>query len=172
MKKKIIILALFIVFLISIFIGYSNYKSYNKISELGLSFSYPKEFMIDKDDMNNNWYTNYIIENQKVPGFNRSTITIYIPKKNEESKRTLADYTEPRFHELIKPITINGHEGEAVTYYLNEQKPGDRLVQAEITHIYLASDYANTPVAITYYRYDADHSLDKAWKIFLKTLRY
>jgi len=173
MKKIIIGIIVFILLLSLAIAGYLYFIPHKTISEEGLSFSYPKELKIDGGIIQpSNSYIQYYIENSKIIGLNRSFISVYIPRKNSQSKKILADYIEPEFRSLVKPITLNGHKGETVTYHLDRQLPGDRPVQAEITTTYLLSDYLNTPVMITYYRYDVDNSLDEAWKIFLKTLKY
>ena len=171
-KKKIILLFIFIILFLLIAFGYFYFYPYKKISEKEVSFSYPKNFQIEKRQISSSIFLTYQIENIEISQYNRSYISVSIPTKNRKTKQKLIEYIEPQFHSLIKAFNLDRHEGEIVTYHLDRQLPGDRPVQAEITEIYLNSNYVNSPVMLTYYRYDSDHSLDKAWDIILKTFKY
>jgi len=137
-------------------------------------FVYPKGFEVEKQL---NVYKEealdiYKIENKEVRQYDRSSIYFYIPKENSDEEKGLSDVSRKEFVHMIKPITISGHIGQIVTYSLDEQLPGDRPIQATITHAFLPSKYLNNPLKFLYTRYDADHSLDEFYNLFLNSLRY
>ena len=143
------------------------------ISNNGTTFSLPKNLHVENlaisTDKN---YKSYWIYDQEFPGVIGSNIYIYIPINNGESFKKLSDRIRPEFAQLILPIIINGHKGEFSTYHLNEQLLGDRPVQAQETTIYLNSNYSNAPIILYYIKYDGGNSLDDAWEMIIKTLKY
>lgn len=172
-KKSIVGIIVFLFALVLIAVGYFYFNPYKTISYDGFSFSYPKEFYIDDFSLYpESKYKQYRIYNSQVQGFNRSHISISLPIKNFSLKKTLFNNTRSEFRSLIKPITINEHDGEIVTYHLDTNLPEDRPVKAQITSIFLYSEYENTPLILHYTKDDKDHSLDKAWEIILKTLKH
>lgn len=174
-NKKIIIgsVIIFILFGV-IMVKYSQFSSsYETFSSDVISFSYFKGVEFEKLGItSNNLYKEYRIRRAQVTGPDGSYIYIHEPIQNGEKMRNLASDIRTEFISLIKPVVINGLEGEFVTYKLDEQLPGDQSVNANITEIYLHSKYTNTPISLYYSRSHTDDSLDKTWEIIQKTLRY
>ncbi len=174
-NKKIIIgfVILFILFGVGI-AKYSHFNSsYITFSGNNISFSYSKE--VNFEDLaitSNRLYKQYRIRRAQITGPDGSYISIYEPIQNSDKKSNLADNVRPEFISLIQPVVINGLKGEFVTYRLDEQLPGDQPVHADITKIYLSSQYTNTPISLFYSRSDTDSSLDETWNLILKTIRY
>lgn len=173
MKKAVRILIIFAISLLFIFATYF-FSKYRMFFNNYVFFIYPKEFKIEKQlsTHNEEVLDIYKIENKEVRQYDRSSIYFYIPKNNSDEVKELSNVSRKEFVHMIKPITISGHKGQIITYHLNEQLPGDRLVQATITHAFISSRYVDNPLKFLYTRYDADHSLDEAYKIFLNTLKY
>lgn len=175
-NKKIIIgiTILFILFGFAIakFIYFNGH--YKTFVGKRISFLYPREIIFeDLNVSSNGFYNQYRIRREYRSGPNGSYIWIGEPLKNNDKQKKLSDNTRPEFIPLIKPIVVNGLKGKSVTYHLDEQLPGDQPVQADITQIYLSNpEYSNTPITLSYSRSDVDNSLDKTWKLILRTLKY
>lgn len=172
-NKKIIIGIIIFLALIAVGLFYF-YFSYKIFSGEKISFLYPREVIFeDISILSGGLYKEYRIRHSYVSGPDGSYIYVHEPIKNDYKHRKLADHARPEFVYLIKPIIINGLEGEFLTYRLDEQLPGDQPVHADITQIYLSnSEYPNTPITLSYSRSDVDNSLDKTWNLILKTLKY
>jgi len=176
-RKKIIIgvIASFIVFILAGVAGYFYFKpSYKTFFQDGISFSYPKELnmelTINEFSVNSAGYADYKIQGSRV-GYDMSYISISAPTKNTERKFSLSNRVRSDIVPPIKSITINKLKGKYITYYLNEQLEGDVPVKANITKIFLSSKYPNAPIMLSYFRSDADPSLDETWNMILKTLK-
>ncbi len=171
-NKKIIIsvTVLFILFgfLITNFYFNSHYRTFTGDR---ISFSYPKQILIEGPSTSR-LYKQYRVRKGYVTGPNGSYIWIGEPIQNDTKAHTLSNDLRSEFVSLIQPVVINGIKGESATYHLDEQLPGDQPVKADITEIYLSSQYPNTPIQLYYSRGDADTSLDETWGLILKTLKY
>jgi len=183
--KKIIIgiIVCFVIFASAAMIGYFYFNSrYQTFSRNGISFLHLKklkrELRIDEVKITDDGlYRRHRIKGDiaaKLPDGSRtygSYIYIYIPLKNAEKKRILADNIKPEFAPLIKPIVINGMKGESVSYRLDEHLPRKLPIKATVTEIYLPSKYPNTPIVLFYHRSDGDPLLDDVWSVILKTIK-
>lgn len=176
-----------VVFLIAIGVtGYFRLRSYNIIKEGGISFKYPKGLEIKKDGPSQyTGYIEYLIRTEIKYGSlpKESGIIVRIPTKNraEDSgvKLTLSNILQANnikpenYIAPIKEINTNGNKGEVATYRLDRQLPGDIPVHSIFSEVYLDYKYANAPVILEYEEKDTDQdSLDAAWEMILKTLKY
>jgi len=179
--KRIIFSFLIIITLLILIVGARIYfrpdKTISKlsttISDNGITFSFPKNLYVENLGVTSGKsYKSYRIYDREFPGVIGSNIRISIPINNNDALKELRDNLRPEFAAFILPIVVNKHKGEFVTYHLSEQLPGDRPVQAQNTKIYLNSNYANTPLILSYTKYDGGNSLDDAWEMIIKTLEY
>lgn len=178
-KLKIIIIGISIIAISALGIaGYFYFRPYEVVNKDVYSFKYPKEFDISGgvviEEANS---ITYRISNKKLEG-SRSSIEMTLPIKdaNRNFKWTLSEIlkgNDAEFIPLIKNIEINGHKGEMVEYRIDRQLPGDRPIHATHIRLLLDSEYSDMSVWLHYFKDDTDpHSLNKAWEMLLKTLKY
>lgn len=191
MKKNIkkIIILISVIFTIAIlamasFCAYLYFRPYNVIKERGVSFKYPKGLEIKRDgggEFNLGYITYEIVVKFKYEyPVKESGISISIPTRDDAQSVTLSqtiamDTTLKPENYLIplQEITINGNKGVIVKYRDDRVWPGEPSVPGVDTIIHLESKYKNSPVMINYGENDADpDSLDQAWEMILKTLKY
>ncbi len=177
--KKITVKILFVIIIVIIFAGGGtiyyfkqlNHKEEIKISKYGVSFSYPKDLLIQEipsSDSSDGWYTTYQITNPNVEGYKRSTISVLIPGKNSYIKYKLAD--DPS--KIIK-TTLGKHQGEMTTYRVDAETAEDYPTHETRTVEEFESQFPNSPLTLEYIKSDADPaSLDKTWEMIHKTLAY
>lgn len=180
-KKNIIIIIISLVLsilaifgtLYTIYFNTTNFDNTNTVSYNEYSFSYPKQVEIEENIVNAGVsFKQYKIRNSTILGPNASSISLSLPLLDREEPIKLSDSIRKEFLSYIKPIMINGHDGEIATYHLDEQLPGDHHVEGQTTDIHLQSKYPNAPVMLYYFRGDADPSLDDAWVMLLETLEF
>ncbi len=162
-KKTIIGNIIFLALIAAgLFYFYSSYKIFS--GEI-ISFSYPKQILIEGPSTSR-LYKRYHIRKEGCTSNPKSYIYIDEPIQNNDKIKKLSDDIRSEFVSLIHPITVNGIEGDAITYSLNEQP-----VREVVAIIYLFSDYKNTPIVLFYSRSDTDDCLDRTWDLILKTLK-
>ena len=143
------------------------------IEKNGFSFSYPKNLEMQEAGSTEKNYANYQLTNPIVTLGDRSVIYVSIPLKNTSSAFTLADSVK---HETdpskIVKTTLNGHQGESITYRLDTNYPGDRPVHAYRSQEYYYTKFETSPLLLDYIKYDTDASLDNTWDAIKKSIKY
>lgn len=146
-----------------------------KVEKNGFSFSYQKNLEIQDVGSTEENYANYRLTNTNstvAPG-DRSIITVSIPLKNTSNVFTLADSikheTDPS--KIVK-TTLNGHQGDSITYRLDTNYPGDRPVHAYRTQEYYDTKFETSPLILDYIKYDTDASLDNYWDTIRQSIKY
>lgn len=178
MEKKIIIslVVLFIVFALGTL--YTYLKPLKTISKNGVSFSYPKTLSLENDSVAGFSYDHYFITNPLLGVTKRSTISISIPLDGTAKTRSLAEEVksilELKDFSLKKDITninIDGHNGEMIVYTAFN---AESIPPFTITYIIkqLKSKYSFVPIELKYVKLDSDSSLDQAWEVIQKTLKF
>lgn len=149
--------------------------SVKTIEKNGFSFSYSKNLEIQDVGSTEENYANYRLTNTNstvAPG-DRSIITVSIPLKNTSIAFALSDSVK---HETdpskIVKTTLNGHQGDSITYRLDTNYPGDRPVHAYRSQEYYDTKFETSPLILDYIKYDTDASLDNYWDTIRQSIKY